>query len=739
MKRIISYIAIIMQCLSANAWQTDNVLPSIADSLKKQANSIVLEYQANVNIHSPKEGEATFRKVITVLNDKGKRDANFVCFGDKFHTFDGFKGELLDASGKRIMTYKKSDLKSSSISDGLASDDKTYFHECSYEKYPYTIIYEWDMKYKYGFLSFPSFSPISGFNQSLVTAQYNLNVPTDMQIDYRTPPIVSKPTILKEEKSTTYQWKWEPTCALEHETLGPSLGKLIPRLYIKPLSFIYDTYAGKQSTWEELSAWQHSLQEGRDILEQEQVEQIQTMVEGLDNDDEKVKKLYEFLGEKMRYVSIQLGIGGLQPMTASETHRMGFGDCKALSYYLKAMLQAVGIASEYVVISTTNEKLYADYPNLQQMNHVILKVPLKSLTLWLECTNPFIPFGYIHEDIAGHDALIIRPQGGSLEHLPVQADSLHQQNNQINIRLTDTSQTLIEVERKSHLSQYEANSFMLRENPEERKDRIRRSVQLNRATIGEVEVTETPGPLPILTEKYTIQAMYGNKNGNRIFIPVNPFRQEPFHLSKKARKYDIHLSYGYQDNDTLHISLPNGYQVETKPKDFIQTYPFGYIKSKIEVTEKGIIITQNLLVKKGIYPANQINEFIAFGEAIKKAYNGKIVLKSSPHPTQNEVFQEVDVMPKFPSGTSELMKFIENNFQFPIKLAEGVPTGRVVVQVVIQEDGTITDAKVTEGIEPLIDKEALRVVSLMPKWEPGKIKGKAVACQYNIPVPILLK
>ena len=99
---------------------------------------------------------------------------------------------------------------------------------------------------------------------------------------------------------------------------------------------------------------------------------------------------------------------------------------------------------------------------------------------------------------------------------------------------------------------------------------------------------------------------------------------------------------------------------------------------------------------------------------------------------ENEVFQEVDVMPEFPGGTSELMKFIENNFQFPIKLAEGVPTGRVVVQVVIQKDGTITDAKVTEGIEPLIDKEALRVISLMPKWEPGKIKGKVVYFKGSI-------
>ena len=81
------------------------------------------------------------------------------------------------------------------------------------------------------------------------------------------------------------------------------------------------------------------------------------------------------------------------------------------------------------------------------------------------------------------------------------------------------------------------------------------------------------------------------------------------------------------DNDTIRISLPEGYQVETKPKDISQTYPFGHIQSKIEVTDKELVITQSLFIKKGVYPVSQINEFIVFGEAIKKAYNGKIVLK----------------------------------------------------------------------------------------------------------------
>ena len=81
------------------------------------------------------------------------------------------------------------------------------------------------------------------------------------------------------------------------------------------------------------------------------------------------------------------------------------------------------------------------------------------------------------------------------------------------------------------------------------------------------------------------------------------------------------------DNDTIRINLPEGYRVESLPKDAKSVYPFGHIKSYIKVTDKEIVITQSLYVKKGVYPAVQIDDFLSFSEAIKKAYNGKIILR----------------------------------------------------------------------------------------------------------------
>ena len=93
MKRMYILIVSALQTWAIHAQQGGYNLGSIADSLKQNAYSIVQEYNAYVNIHSKEEGEAQFRQVITVLDEKGKRDADFVYFADKFRTFDGFKGE----------------------------------------------------------------------------------------------------------------------------------------------------------------------------------------------------------------------------------------------------------------------------------------------------------------------------------------------------------------------------------------------------------------------------------------------------------------------------------------------------------------------------------------------------------------------------------------------------------------------------------------------------------------------
>ena len=97
-----------------------------------------------------------------------------------------------------------------------------------------------------------------------------------------------------------------------------------------------------------------------------------------------------------------------------------------------------------------------------------------------------------------------------------------------------------------------------------------------------------------------------------------------------------------------------------------------------------------------------------------------------------KVYDVVEQMPSFPGGNEALMKFIKDNITYPDP--EACVQGRVVVKFIVERDGSISHAQVTRSIDPLFDKEALRVVNNMPKWIPGKQNGKTVRVSYNVPV-----
>ena len=106
---------------------------------------------------------------------------------------------------------------------------------------------------------------------------------------------------------------------------------------------------------------------------------------------------------------------------------------------------------------------------------------------------------------------------------------------------------------------------------------------------------------------------------------------------------------------------------------------------------------------------------------------------------EQQIFQVVEEMPEFPGGMGECMKWLGKNMKYPTISQENGVQGRVIVQFVVNRDGSIVDATVARGVDPYLDKEALRVVGLMPKWKPGKQRGKAVRVKYTLPVMFRLQ
>ena len=108
-------------------------------------------------------------------------------------------------------------------------------------------------------------------------------------------------------------------------------------------------------------------------------------------------------------------------------------------------------------------------------------------------------------------------------------------------------------------------------------------------------------------------------------------------------------------------------------------------------------------------------------------------------PERENVFVTYEEPPKYPGGNEACFKFIEENIKYPAEAIAQKLEGRVIVQFIIDRDGSVIEPKVYRGVNPLLDQEAIRVVGSMPKWIPGKFKYELIRCKMVIPVTFSLK
>lgn len=123
-----------------------------------------------------------------------------------------------------------------------------------------------------------------------------------------------------------------------------------------------------------------------------------------------------------------------------------------------------------------------------------------------------------------------------------------------------------------------------------------------------------------------------------------------------------------------------------------------------------------------------------------KACNGF----SSPEPQKHEVketkvFTAVEQMPMFPGGDAALMEYLSSNIHYPAEAAKKGIQGRIVVGFIVERDGSLSDVHVLRSVDPALDREAIRVIKSMPKWQPGKQNGNTVRVKYQVPVLFRLK
>lgn len=604
----------------------------IPDSLKKNAYGVIRSESTVFTYKSETTGVKEYSQTLTVLDKKGKDLADFYYPGDKFHELSGFSAKLYDANGFLLNKYGMSDVKTSEWTDShtLADDVKRYFFSCDIPSYPFTIVYEYNINLKNGILGFPAYAPQDNHNLSVEQSTYTLRFPEGLVYHYKAFNLPEKPVQTIKKGIISLNWKVENLKAMESEPFEPDFEKITSLLLVSPINFSYDNVKGTISDWKTFGDWVYGLINDRNVLTDEAKLKIKDLTKDAKSDREKVKILYDYLGKTTRYVSIQLGIGGYQPILAAEVCKTGFGDCKALTNYLKSMLEVVGIKSNYTVIrlDKTDKLIYRDFPNFYQMNHVILQVPLPNDTLWLECTNPRTPFGFVHNGISGHDALVVNEDGGKIYRLPDYVDSLNVESFNAKIEVNGDGSAKSVTQKVCKIKAYDQYDWFPLAKPSEQADDLRGDLNIPTATLGTITFKENKEALPSMEINYSWSTpQYGTKTGNRLFLPVNPFRTTYEGLKKSNRKYDIVIANGYLDSDSIVIVLPADFVVETLPAPVEIKSMFGSFSSNVSIVGVTVVVKQKVFISSGSWDVSSYPDLVAFFEKISANYKSKIIVR----------------------------------------------------------------------------------------------------------------
>ncbi len=592
-------------------------------------NSVIEDYNCEVEYSSLTSGTCREQTTVTILNENGVGAGHIVIHCDKFMSLEGFKGVITDADGKEVKKLSKKDLKMTEASSSLSDDSYTYYYETYAPRYPYTVHYEVAQKIKNQSIAFAGFHAYDSRDQSVKRAHYSISVPKEVGLRYKE---INVSGVVKTQQTAdriTATVEMTDLPAIPTEVYSPSLGSLAPRVVFAPENFSYDGFKGDMKSWNSFGKWLYGLFEGRDVLPEELKAKVHQLADGCSTNREKVKVLYRFLQENTRYVSIQLGIGGYRPMAAADVFAKGFGDCKALSFYMKALLKEVGIESNYAVISTDKANVMADFANVTEFNHAILQVPLEADTLWLECTNPTLPFGFVHDDIAGHQTLLVKPQGGEMVRVRDYDDDLKVDTIDVDVTIAADYSAQLRVRHKSMLDGYSFAEKLGKLEAKKQELALKALLKQSNVVLSDIDFrvdkSEVPSGEVIFTAS---QQLYGKRSGTRLFAPINLNTPGYANYTLNSRKTDISVpASGIVYRTVLHLA--EGMTVESLVKPSVTECEFGKVEEKCEQSADGstIAITQIVHINRGRYPADRNADFKTFRDVIKRLYTQNIVIK----------------------------------------------------------------------------------------------------------------
>ena len=603
----------------------------ISTELKEDANAVIRDNSIEITIDNVDEMTVHKREVITILNKLGDSYANIYENYDNDTKITKLSAYIYDSKGSQLKKYSKNKfIDVSAVSGGtLYSDSRVKYVNYTPVSYPYTIVFESEYKTSStGFI--PSWYPISGYYISVEKSSYKLNNPNNLIIRKKEKNFDS---FSIDDFSSEFNvfYSLNDQASIKYENKGPSSLNLFPFVKIASNFFSIKGVQGSASNWGEFGVWEHNnLLKGRDQLNNATIVKIKELVKGVNDPIKKAKIIYAYMQNKTRYISVQVGIGGWEPIDANQVDKVGYGDCKGLTNYTKALLDVVGVKSYYTLVYANNKRnIDKDFASLQG-NHAILNIPNNGDDIWLECTSQTAPFGFLGEFTHDRDVLVITPKGGIIKRTTAYKNETNLQVTKAEIQLDKTGSLTANVNTTSKGIQYDDKYYYETFTKEELVKRYKSNVWSynNNLEIITAELKNDKENVVFNEDVKVSIKNYASINEQEYLFRVNVFNKNTYVPKRyRSRKLPLKISRGYKDVDSYTIKIPKEYALSVLPSEKMLSTKFGTYKVTFtKIDDSTFKYDKSLLIKEGVYPKEEYKLYRSFRRSIAKYENLRIAI-----------------------------------------------------------------------------------------------------------------
>ena len=634
MRLLITPILFIVLSLNAFAQEPQFSIGAVSKQLTKNATSILLDEKIEIDITENDQMVYTNYKAVMVLNKRGDNSVDAYARYDDDAKVKDIEAWVYDAMGNEMEHFKERDFKDVSASDGISiyNDDRVLYLDYTPTAYPYTLVFK-SVTESNTTAFIPRWFPMGGY--------YTATKNSEFIIKYNP---TNKPRILKKnlegydisitETPEAFICTAKNMEAINYEEYSPSYRTILPHVKFALNNFYLKGVPGYGKDWRELGTWMDKqLLTGVSDLPPATIAKAKQLAASETTNLGKAKKIYEYLQNKVRYISVQIGIGGWKPMLAEDVDKLSYGDCKALTNYTKTLLDIVGVPSYYTVLYAGDNEIdfNPDFATIEG-NHAILGIPNEGDITWLECTSQDTPFGYGGNFSDDRDVLVVTPEGGKIAHTKAYTFEDNVQKSFANITVLPSGAVRADFTGTFRGLQYdEIYQVGSLDKDDVEKHYKNRWNYINGFTIKDYVLTNNREDILFSEELSVNIPNYCSSIGNNLLFGLNVFTQSVTVPPRfPDRKQKLQIAEGFTETDTLKINIAEALSIDGLPEPVNIENKFGsYSFSVSNSSENTIEYKRTFILKKGTFPASDYKKYRSFLRRVSKLDQSKILLKQN--------------------------------------------------------------------------------------------------------------